>query len=197
MKILAFVDTHGSLEAIKRLLIKGEGVDLLVCAGDISNFGHNLKESIVKFKKLNKPMLIIHGNHESEEQIKELSKEFKWLINIHKGAYQLGEYYFFGYGGGGFSMEDREYEKVINRFKKTLKKDAKLVIITHGPPYGTKCDNLPHQGYRGCKTYTETDKELKPVLHICGHLHETASMRDKIGDTIIINPGAAGKIIRI
>ncbi len=197
MKILAFVDTHGNLKAIERLLVKGEGVDLLVCAGDISNFGHNLKESIAKLKKLNKPMLIIPGNHESEEQIRELSKEFPWLINLHKSSYQLGEYVFFGYGGGGFSMEDLQYEKVIKNFKKILKKDSKLVIVTHGPPYGTRCDLLPHQGYRGCKTYTEVDKELKPILHICGHLHETASMRDKIGGTLVINPGAEGKIIRI
>lgn len=197
MKILAFVDTHGSLKAIERLLIKGRGVDLLICAGDISNFGHNLKESVARFKKLNKPMLIIHGNHESEEQIKELSKEISWLINIHKRAYQLGEYYFFGCGGGGFSIEDPDYERVIKRFKKTLKEDAKLIIVTHGPPYGTRCDLLPHQGHRGCKTYTEIDKELRPILHICGHLHETASVRDRIRDTLVINPGAEGKIIRV
>lgn len=197
MKILAFVDTHGNLEAIKRLLVKGEGVDLLVCAGDISNFGRNLKESVAKLKKLNKPLLIIHGNHESEEQMREIAKEFPWVLYIHKGSYQLGNYYFFGYGGGGFSIEDPQYEKVVKKFKKTLKKDAKLVIITHGPPYGTKCDFLPHQGHRGCKTYTEIDKELKPILHICGHLHETASIRDAIGDTLVINPGAEGKILRI
>lgn len=197
MKILAFVDTHGSLKAIERLLEKGSGVDILVCAGDISNFGHNLRESVAKFKRLNKPMLIIHGNHEFEEQMRELSKEFPWLVYIHKGSYQLGEYCFLGYGGGGFSSEDLEYEKTIKRFKKTLKKDAKLIIVTHGPPYGTKCDLLPYQGYRGCKTYTEVDKELRPILHICGHLHETASMRDRIGDTLVINPGAEGKIIRV
>lgn len=197
MKILAFVDTHGNLDAIKRLLKKGEDVDLIICAGDISNFGNNLRSSIAKFQKLNKIMLIIHGNHESEEQIKEICTEFPWLMFIHKGSYQLGNYYFLGYGGGGFSIEDTQYEKVIKRFKKTLKKDAKIVIITHGPPYGTKCDFLLHHGHRGCKTYTRIDKELEPILHICGHLHETASIRDKLGNTLVINPGAEGKIIRI
>lgn len=196
MKILAFADTHGNLNAMKRLLEKGRGVDLLICAGDISNFGHNLKGLVAKFKNLNKPMLIVHGNHESEEQIREVCKNFKWVICIHKGAYQLGNYYFFGYGGGGFSREDPEYEKLIKKFKKTLKKETKVVLITHGPPYGTKCDMMPHQGHVGCKTYTKVDKELKPILHICGHLHETDSIRDKIGDTLIINPGAKGKIIR-
>ncbi|MDP2908595.1 MAG: metallophosphoesterase family protein [Nanoarchaeota archaeon] len=197
MKILAFVDTHGNMEAIKRLLLKGEGVDLIVCAGDISNFGNNLKGLVAKFQKLKTPMLIIHGNHESEEQMKELAKEFPWLIFLHKGSYQINGYCFFGYGGGGFSTEDLQYEKTASRFRKTLKKDVKLVIITHGPPYGTRCDFLSHQGHRGCRSYTKIDKELKPVLHICGHLHETASMRDRIGDTLVINPGAEGKIIRI
>jgi len=77
-----------------------------------------------------------------------------------------------------------------------LKKNSKVVLITHGPPYGTRCDLMP-QGHVGCKTYTKVDKELKPILHICGHLHETDSRRDKIGNTLVINPGAAGKIIRI
>jgi len=197
MKILAFVDTHGDLKAINRLLIKGKEVDLIICAGDISHFGNNLKSIVGKFKKLNKPMLVIHGNHESEEQMRAVCKEFPWALYIHKGSYQLGNYCFFGYGGGGFSTEDPQYEKVIKKFKKTLKKDTKLAIITHGPPYGTKCDFLIEQGHRGCKTYAKIDKELKPILHICGHLHETASMRDKLGETLVINPGAEGKIIRI
>lgn len=197
MKILAFVDTHGDMNAVKRLLDKGKGVDLLICAGDISHFGNNLRGIVAKFKKLNKPMLIIHGNHESEEQIKEISQEFPWIINLHKGSYKLDNHHFFGYGGGGFSLEDQQYEKIIIKFKKTLKKGSKIIIVTHAPPYGTKCDLLPGQGHRGCKTYTKMDKELKPVLHICGHLHETASIRDRIGDTLVINPGEEGKIIRL
>jgi len=196
MKILAFADTHGKLKAMERIMEKGKDVDLLVCAGDISNFGHNLEKLIVKFKKLNKTMLIIHGNHETKEQLMELAKKYSWLLFIHKGSYQLGNYHFFGYGGDGFAREDPEYEKLIKKFKKTLKKNSKVVLITHGPPYGTRCDLMP-QGHVGCKTYTKVDKELKPILHICGHLHETDSRRDKIGNTLVINPGAAGKIIRI
>lgn len=197
MKILAFADTHGKPKAMKRLLEKGKNVDLLICAGDISIFGNNLKSLIAKFSKLNKTMLIIHGNHETEHEIKELAKKFPWLIPLHKGSFEFENYHFFGYGGDGFAKEDREYEKLIKKFKKTVKKDSKIILITHGPPYGTKCDLLPSLNHVGCKTYTKIDKELKPILHICGHLHETDSMRDKIGNTLVINPGAEGKIIRL
>ncbi len=197
MKILAFADTHGKEKFIERLLEKGKRVDILVCAGDITFFGNGLKKIIEKFAKLKKTMLIIHGNHESEESIRELSKRFSWLIFIHKGSYKFGNYHFFGYGGDGFATQDSRYENIIKQFKKTVKKGEKVVIVTHGPPYGTKCDELPYQGHVGCKTYTKIDKQIKPILHICGHLHETASRRDRIGDTLVINPGGAGKIIRI
>ena len=40
-------------------------------------------------------------------------------------------------------------------------------------------------------------KELKPVLTICGHLHETFNKQDKLGKSIIINPGPEGQLIEI
>ena len=45
MKILAFVDLHGSLNALKRLSkqIKSKKPDIIVCAGDISIFENNLE----------------------------------------------------------------------------------------------------------------------------------------------------------
>ncbi len=197
MKILAFADTHGDKKAIKRLFEKAKNVDLLICAGDISNFGNNLRKIVADFKKLKKTMLIIHGNHESREQIQELADEFPWLLFIHKGSYKLENYRFFGYGGGGFSREDPGFERLFNKFMKTVKKGEKVVLITHGPPYGNKVDYIPYHGHTGCKTYTKLDEKFKPIVHICGHLHETDSMRDKVGNTLVINPGAEGKILRI
>jgi len=196
MKILAFADTHGKEKAMKRLLNKGKDVDLLVCAGDISIFGHNLLKLIERFKVLNKTMLILHGNHESKEELIAIAKAHPWVIFLHRMSYQLGDYYFFGYGGDGFAKEDPEFKKVYMKFLKTVKKNGKVILITHGPPYGTKCDFLTHIGHVGCKTYTKVIEKTKPLVHICGHLHETDSMRDKIGNTLVINPGAAGKILR-
>jgi hypothetical protein len=110
-------------------------------------------------------------------------------------VFEFEGYTFVGYGGGGFAYQDPEFE----RFYKSLKldKDAKVVLITHAPPYGTKCDYLPHAGFVGCKSFNKMIKDVHPLVHVFGHIHETASCKDSIGSTMIINPGPDGKIIRI
>lgn len=196
MKILAFVDIHGNKSALKRLVELSKDSNVLVCAGDISNWGKDLDELISILEKANKPLLIIPGNHETAEQIRLLSKKFKFVIPIHKGSYQLNEYVFFGYGEGGFSQEEPSLARIIPKFKETIKKDQIVILVTHAPPYGTKLDFLM-PNHSGCKTITEFIKDIHPKLVICGHLHENFGKKDIINKTLMINPGPSGKIINL
>ncbi len=196
MKLLCFVDTHSNTKAINHLLKISKKVDILVCAGDITNWGEGLKSILKKFEKLKKIMLIIPGNHESEEEMHEACKNLKYVINLHKGAYFEGEFAFFGFGGGGFAMEDKNFEKISKKFFKDAK-GKKIILITHAPPFGTKLDNLPGLGHRGCMSIRKFIEDAQPLVHICGHLHETAGSVDKIGKTIIVNPGPHGRIIEL
>lgn len=196
MKILAFVDIHGNKSALKRLVELSKDSDILVCAGDISNWGKNLDELILILEKADKPLLIIPGNHETAEQIRLLSKKFRFVIPIHKGSYQFNEYVFFGYGEGGFSQEEPPLARIMPKFKETVKKDQIVVLVTHAPPYGTKLDFLM-PNHSGCKTITEFIKDIHPRLAICGHLHENFGKKDMINKTLLINPGPSGKIISL
>ena len=198
MKILAFVDLHSDKNKLKGLIkkIERENPDIIISAGDTSNFGKDLKEITSEIKKTNKPLLIIPGNHEDPEQIKKISDD-KQIIDLHKKTCKINDLIFIGYGIGGFSQREREFEGFSEKVVKTIKKDSKIILITHGPPYGTKVDLIPGLGHRGCISYTSFIKEYKPVLHICGHLHETWYKEDKIENTKIINPGPEGKIIEI
>ena len=47
---------------------------------------------------------------------------------------------------------------------------------------------------RDIKRFIEKNK---PILAICGHLHENEGKSEKISKTLIINPGIKGKIIKI
>ena len=198
MKILAFVDLHSDKDKLKILIkkIEKEAPSIIISAGDTSNFGKYLKEIITEIKITNKILLIIPGNHESPHEIEKISDN-KQIINIHKKYFKINNIIFLGYGTGGFSIEEKEFEKLSKSFRSEIKKDSRIVLVTHAPPYGNKIDIIPGLGHRGCISFTKFIKEFKPVLHICGHLHETWYKEDNLEKTIIINPGPEGKIIEI
>ena len=201
MKILAFTDIHGSMAALKRVeqKVKAQNPDLLVCAGDISIFEHGIIGIMRRLEKLNKKIVIIHGNHEDASTFIKYSKLFRNILFIHKKQFALGNALFLGYGGGGFSVIDKEFEKISkSKFKKIIKssKGKKIILVTHAPPYRTKLDRLSH-GHSGSKSIRHFIEKNKVDLLICGHLHENFGKEDKIGKTKVINPGPFGTMIKI
>jgi len=202
MNLLAFVDMHGSLKALKKIKQKAKKADLIVCAGDISIFENNLDYFLFQLNKLKKPVLIIPGNHEDEDDIKELTKSFENITNIHKKPLIKEDYLFLGYGGGGFSMVDKDFIKTSKKFEKDIKKfrnknkENKIILVTHAPPYKTKIDTIEKEPC-GNKSIKNFILKVKPDLVISGHLHECAGKEDKIKNTKMINPGPFGKIINI
>ena len=201
MKLLAFTDIHGSLTALKRIeqKAKSQNPDLLVCAGDITIFEHGVVGIMRILNRLNKKIIIIHGNHEDASTFVKCSRLFKNIIFIHKNYHAENDVLFLGYGGGGFSNVDRVFETLAKtRFKKIINenKDKKIILVTHAPPYKTRLDKLGrnHAGNKSIRNFVE---KYKIDLLVCGHLHENFGKEDKIGKTKIVNPGPFGKIIVI
>ena len=140
MKILAFTDTHSEIKLLNKALSKIKNQpDIIICAGDIADYERDLELMIKKLKHTKILTFIIHGNHESIERMQQLCS--KNVIFLHKRAYSVGNYTFFGYGGGGFEQVDKKLEALIPKIKK-IKKEH-LIFITHMPPHNTKLDYLP------------------------------------------------------
>ena len=198
MKILAFTDIHGSATAIGKIrqAVNLHNPDLLVCAGDISMFERNLAGIMGKLNRLQKRLLIINGNHENARLLAKTAADLNNIKVIHKRHFIFGDAIFFGYGGGGFSMTDRGFEKASKRFENTIAKnsDKKAVLITHAPPYKTRLDKL-QGGHCGNKSIRRFIEKNGISLAICGHLHENFKKKDFIGKVMVVNPGPFGKII--
>ena len=64
MKILFFADTHGDKKTLNKLIKRGKNVDLIVCAGDFTQMENDIEKILDHINSFNKPVLIIHGNHE-------------------------------------------------------------------------------------------------------------------------------------
>lgn len=196
MKILAFVDTHGIKRAFDELLKKAKDADLLVCAGDFTNWGSDTEKWIQFLEKAGKPLILTYGNHESEKEVAEVCKKYKFCIYLHRAAYEYGDYMFFGFGGGGFSERNPEFERIGKRVMNDAK-GKKLILLTHGPPYGTTLDYLPGSGHRGCRSIRKFIEDANPMLCISGHIHENAGNTDMVGKTFVINPGPMGAMLKV
>jgi len=197
MKILAFVDLHSSLSILKRIIrrAKKQDISIIVNAGDHTIFGEKHRFILRELNKIKKPVLVIHGNHETEKETRNLCKSLKHCIFIHNKLFKKNNYVFFGWGGGGFSLIDRNFEKAVKKFKKQFK-NKQVILITHAPPYKTKVDEILKE-HAGNKSIREFIIKNKPVFSITGHIHENAGKQDKLGKTTIINPGPKGKVIEI
>ncbi|MBU0758481.1 MAG: metallophosphoesterase family protein [Nanoarchaeota archaeon] len=198
MKLLLFSDSHGNINFIKNLWYKSKDADLTLCAGDISNFGTDLSMIMSKLNSFKNPVLVVHGNHEEPDELREACKENDNIIFLHKAVHISDDYFFMGYGGGGFNMLDTDFTLVANRFFKRqgIEKMKKTILMTHAPPFKTRLD-LVQGEHRGNKSIRNFIDEVSPHLVVCGHLHENAGKEQLLGKTFIVNPGPEGMIVDI
>ncbi len=193
MKILAFTDIHSNSSYLKEVYkkFKNENPDIIICSGDISFFSIDIKKIKRNLEKFDKIVLLIHGNHETPKFIDKLCS--KNIINIHKKIFEFQGLNFVGYGGGGFEYDDKNLEEYFNNLNYKLKN---WVLITHAPPFDTKLDVIGKY-HVGSKSIKRVIEKFRPILEICGHLHENFYIKDKKNQTLIINPGPKGTIIEI
>lgn len=197
MNILAFSDFHDNKSALRKVKEKLNEADIVICHGDLTNWGRNLEKVVEEICSWGKTTLFLHGNHENEKSMRRIVENYKNARFLHMASYRAGKYLIFGYGGGGFATTEEPFEKVSEKFAGEIKRDDIVVMVSHGPPYGNKVDNLKDLGHRGCKSYTKFIEKYKPMLWICGHLHETFGVIDVKGKTVIANPGPEGRIFKI
>ena len=196
MKFLAFVDLHQDLEEfiVLRQKVDRENVDFIVCLGDFSWFGSHQKELLSLFNDIGKKIFLIHGNHESEDDLSLLSKKFKHIQFVHNSILTIDSKTFVFHGGGGFSSREPTFKKLVKDNEEILKNAKALVLATHAPPYGTVLDLIHAGTHVGVKDYVDFIKEFNPLLAISGHIHESSKKREVRKNTLLCNPGGDGEI---
>ncbi len=58
------------------------------------------------------------------------------------------------------------------------------ILVTHGPPHGI-LDKTPHGDFAGCEELRKKVEEIRPQLHIFGHIHHGYGTCEKFGTTFI------------
>jgi len=68
------------------------------------------------------------------------------------------------------------------------------ILITHGPPYGI-LDKCPDSRRVGCKSLLKKIEQIKPKLHVFGHIHHSYGQLHK-GSTHYVNAAICGEDYR-
>ena len=198
MKILAISDIHGDRAFMNEMAEKGakEKVDLVVIAGDIFNFETHKEGMIGPFKKKGLEVAIIPGNHESLAEINALAEHYK-IKNIHGYAFRIGDVGIFGCGYADImrTLSEDEFFETLKRAHEEVKDAKKKLMVTHVEP-NNSIISMKTAGW-GSKGVRRAIEEFQPDIHICGHIHETHCIEEKIGNTKVINVGKTGKIIEL
>lgn len=196
LKIAHLSDTHGLHRKMKPL---ERAVDVAVHSGDMTNIGgkQDVKDFLAWFGDLPADYhVFIPGNHDlcfDPERNGTEKYEFMtwpgWLMDyisdwqktkthfyLENSSCEIEGVKFWGspitpwFHGDRWAFNKRRGEDIAEVWKK-IDLDAD-VIITHGP--------CAHKGdfthytkeYVGCEDLTKRIKQIQPLLHLCGHIHE-------------------------
>ncbi len=190
MKILCIADIHGN--AKKAFEIK-ESIDLILVAGDITNFGGRKKaeEVIETLKRISSNIFAVPGNCDYKEVLDFLEES---KISLHGKGVKINEIGIFGVGGSNktpfatpFELSENEIAKLLESGYGSIKECKIKILLSHAPAFGIldKTSSGVHAGSKAVKRFLDKNKVDYVV---CGHIHEAAGIA-KVKETIFINPG--------
>jgi len=222
MKFLYVTDTHGTQTIYEKMfdLGRAEDIGFLVFGGDITS-GANpngqkfflesyLVPRLREFgEHFGKPVFIMMGNDDFSSNFRILRKagRDKIVRILHNRFHRIGGFNVAGYpfvNPTPFLLKDWEKteEEIAKDLEKLSKKinPKKTVYIFHAPPYGTKLDMLHNKEHKGSEAIRNFIEKNQPLLSLHGHIHESpeisGTIRQKIGETLCVNPGD-GRIILV
>lgn len=189
-RIMAIADIHGDTNLVKKLAkkAKDEKVDIIIIPGDLTWIEELPRGIIEPFTKLNKDILIIPGNHETQNTIELLKAQYPNIKNIHGKGIKEKDIGIFGAGysqnTGPFWAEEEEIFKALKRGHEQIRNTPKKIMITHAHHKGSKAE---FTGFEGSEAVKKAIEKFRPDIVLNGHIHEAGGIEEKIGKTRIIN----------
>jgi len=198
MKLIVGSDFHGNEVMVERFAARAEEehAEVMLICGDITNFG-TLREAtylLSLFTRSRIPVLFVPGNCDPPSLS---GVDLEGVRSLHGKTASYEGFSFLGIGGSPptpfrtpFEMGEEQIMAELNQASKELVNDQKLILLSHAPPRDTQLDRTRFHLHVGSVSIRKFIEDKRPFLVFCGHIHE-AKGKDRIRDTIIVNPGPA------
>jgi uncharacterized protein len=193
VRLLAFSDLHRDLPRAGKLVEMSAEADVVIGAGDFASVHEGLQETIDALAAIETPTVLVPGNNETDEALREATAGWRSATVLHGGSATIAGVDFFGLGAGipvtpwewSFDLDDEKAAVMLAH----CPEDA--VLVLHSPPLGHCDSNGAGQSF-GSPILARTIEERNPRLAVCGHIHESWGCESRIGDTPIHNLGPKG-----
>ena len=204
MKLLVISDLHAHNDVLDKMDDIFSKADAVLFAGDFAECfkPETGEDALEKLCSKHDTIFAVLGNCDNEVFMQDLEDKdicVEKALVFHEGLAISGS------GGGTIftgkteferTEEDilSDYEVVVNSVEQSgdnsLWRD--MILISHNPPKGEVVDAVNPTLHAGSQKFTDFIIEHKPLAVICGHIHEGCGT-EKIGDTLVINPGSLGE----
>ena len=204
MKLLVISDLHAHNDVLDKMDSLFEQADAVVFGGDFAECfkPETGKEALERLCAKHENIFAVLGNCDNEDFLEDLEEQD---ISVEKALVFHEGLAFAGSGGGtkftGKTEFEREEDECLSDFDIVVNSVEQsgdpslwqsLILISHNPPVGEKIDSFDGEHHAGSQKFTDFIKANKPLAVVCGHIHEGAGI-EKIGDTVVINPGSLGE----
>ncbi len=198
MKLLAFSDLHRDLGQAAELVSMSAEADVVIGAGDFASVHEGLAETIEALAAIEAPTVLVPGNNETEDALREAAAGWSAATVLHGGGTTIEGAEFFGLGAGipvtpwGWSF-DLDDEAAAGKLAAC---PERAILVLHSPPQG-HCDANGSGDHFGSPALARAIEEKSPRLAVCGHIHESWGCESRIGETPVRNLGPKGTWIEV
>jgi Icc-related predicted phosphoesterase len=194
MKLLLFSDLHCDAVATRRLVERADAYDVLVGAGDFARVRRGIHICIDILRAVAKPAVVVPGNNETVDELREACRHWPQAHVLHGTGVTISGVPFYGLGGGvpvtpfgswSFDLTEEQGAELL------LSCPMSSVLVSHSPPKGI-LDRSSGGDSFGSVAVAEAIQRTRPILVVCGHIHECGGQVASLGTTPVVNAGPGG-----
>lgn len=194
VQLLLFSDVHADLDACRRLVDMAPEADVVIGAGDFCRMRRNLRSPICELSAINTPTVLVPGNAESAEELREACADWDSARVLHGDGCRVEGLSFYGLGGGvpvtpfgpwSYDLTEGEAADLLADCPE------EAVLVSHSPPKGVVDRDSRGQSL-GSAAVREVIEERTPLLTVCGHIHGSWGEEGTVASTPVFNVGPDG-----
>jgi Icc-related predicted phosphoesterase len=174
-----------------------EEADVVIGAGDFATMHNGLESTIEALSAIAVPAVLVPGNAETDIELWDACASWTCAQVLHGQAQEVAGAQFFGLGGGvpptpfpwSFDLTEGEAAAKLESCPEGA------ILVVHSPPKGY-VDEVDGR-HLGSESVLAAIERTRPVLVVCGHIHQCWGRAATIGTTPVVNAGPEGRFFDI